>query len=90
MAELSNKSQLSEEEIEKIKESLKCVFCSSAPKKPKMCKFYKRLFCSYCIKNWLLTNDYCVDCKKKISDKDLILVPFMEEMSSYYINIIEK
>lgn len=63
--------------------------CSSAPKKPTMCKFCKRLFCSDCAKNWLLTNDYCVNCKKKITDKDLIVLPFVEDMIPFYIQVGE-
>ena len=89
MAELSNKKQLNEKEIEKMKGSLKCIFCSSAPKKPIICKFCKRLFCSDCAKNWLLTNDYCVNCKKKITDKDLIVLPFVEDMIPFYIHVGE-
>ena len=46
---------------------------------------FKRLFCSDCIKNWLLTNDYCVNCKKKITDKDLIVLPFISNLSSFFI-----
>ena len=81
MAELSNKKQLNEK--------LKCILCSSAPKKPTMCKFCKRLFCSDCAKNWLLTNDYCVNYKKKITDKDLIVLPFVEDMIPFYIHVGE-
>ena len=81
MAELSNKKQLNEK--------LKCILCSSAPKKPIICKFCKRLFCSDCAKNWLLTNDYCVNCKKKITDKDLIELPFVEDMIPFYIHVGE-
>ena len=98
MEESSNNNQinqLSEEqkkemEVENdIRDTLKCYICLSKVNKPKMCKFCKRLSCSDCIDSWLLNHDYCGICKKKVTSDDLILVPFVDDMSTYFINNIE-
>ena len=98
MEESSNNNQinqLSEEqkkemEVENdIRDKLKCYICLSKVNKPKMCKFCKRLSCSDCINSWLLDHDYCGICKKQVTSDDLILVPFVDDMSTYFINNIE-
>ena len=98
MKESSNNppiNQLSEEqkremEVENdIRDKLKCYICLSKVNKPKMCKFCKRLSCSDCINSWLNQHNYCGICKKKVTHDDLILVPFVDDMSTYFINNIE-
>ena len=99
MSEPSNNNnesnQLSEEQKEEIaveneiRDHLKCYICLSKVKKPKMCKFCKRLCCSDCINSWLTGHDYCGICKRKVTLDDLILVPFVDDMSTYFINNIE-
>ena len=88
-------NQLSEEqkkeiEVENdIRDKLKCYICLSKVNKPKMCKFCKRLSCSECINSWLRDHDFCGICKKHVTYDDLILVPFVDDMSTYFINNIE-
>ena len=99
MSEPSNNNnesnQLSEEQKKEIaveneiRDHLKCYICLSKVKKPKMCKFCKRLCCSDCINSWLTGHDYCGICKRKVTLDDLILVPFVDDMSTYFINNIE-
>ena len=99
MSEPSNNNnetnQLSEEQKKEIaveneiRDKLKCYICLSKVKKPKMCKFCKRLCCSDCINSWLSGHDYCGICKSKVTLEDLILVPFIDDMSTYFINNIE-
>jgi hypothetical protein len=91
----NNANQLSEEQKKEIaveneiRDKLKCYICLSKVKKPKMCKFCKRLCCSDCINSWLSGHDYCGICKTKVTLDDLILVPFVDDMSTYFINNIE-
>ena len=85
-----SEEQKKEMEVENdIRDKLKCYICLSKVNKPKMCKFCKRLSCSDCINSWLLNHDYCGICKKQVTDDDLILVPFVDDMSTYFINNIE-
>ena len=91
----NNTNQLSDEQKKEIaveneiRDKLKCYICLSKVKKPKMCKFCKRLCCSDCINSWLSGHDYCGICKTKVTLDDLILVPFVDDMSTYFINNIE-
>ena len=91
--EQSNKmSEEEKKEIEAendIRDKLKCYICLSKVNKPKMCKFCKRLSCSECIKIWLSSHDYCGICKKSLTSDDVISVPFLDNMSTYFINNIE-
>ena len=88
-------AQMSEEqkkeiEVENdIRDRLKCYICLSKVKKPKMCKFCSRLSCSNCINSWLSTHNYCGICKKKVTSEDMVLVPFVDDMSTYFINNID-
>ena len=69
-----------------IRDELKCYICLSKVSKPKMCKYCKKLSCSYCISKWLLQHDFCGFCKKNITNDDVIPVPFIDDMSTYFIN----
>ena len=73
----------------KIREILKCNICSSKAKKPKMCKYCKKIYCEICINNWLETNLYCQMCKKQIGPQDIIDVPILEDMTNFFINNID-
>ena len=93
MADETNKmSEEEKKEIEAendIRDKLKCYICLSKVNKPKMCKYCKRLSCSDCIKTWLSQHDFCGICKKSLTNDDVISVPFLDNMSTYFINNIE-
>ena len=72
-----------------IRDRLKCYICLSKVRKPKMCRFCNRLSCSTCINSWLSTHNYCGICKKKVTSEDMVLVPFVDDMSTYFINNID-
>ena len=79
-----------EEELEnEIRDHLKCYICLTKVMKPKMCKFCKRICCEACIDKWLLSHDYCGICKHKVTSQDMITLPFLDDMSSYFINNID-
>ena len=79
-----------EEELEnEIRDHLKCYICLTKVMKPKMCKFCKKICCEACIDKWLLTHDYCGICKHKVTSQDMITLPFLDDMSSYFINNID-
>ena len=93
-----NKKQLNkliEEEKEEIKlnnckkDNLKCYICLSTVKNPKMCQFCKKLSCSECIKKWLLFHNCCGFCKKKATNNDMISVPFLNDMTTFFNENIE-
>ena len=85
-----NKNLEKEREVEQnIRENLKCHFCSTKVIKPKMCKYCKRVSCEKCTNKWMETHNYCGFCKKTLKPQDLISLPFLGDMSAYFVNNID-
>ena len=85
-----NKKLKKEIEIEdNIRDYLKCYICLTKVIKPKMCKFCKRISCERCINRWMETHNFCGVCKQKLSMQDLITLPFLDDMSTYFLNNID-
>ena len=89
-ASFQNEQMKKELELEnQIRDHLKCYICLTKVNKPKMCKFCKKICCQACIDKWLLNHDYCGICKHKVSSQDMITLPFLDDMTSYFINNID-
>ena len=58
-------------------------------KKAKNVYFCKKLSCSECIKKLLSQHDCCGFCKKKVNNNDIISVPFLDDISPFFIKKIE-
>ena len=85
-----SESMKKEEELEnQIRDHLKCYICLTKVMKPKMCKFCKKICCESCIDKWLLNHDYCGICKHNVTQQDMITLPFLDDMSTYFINNID-
>ena len=79
-----------EKELEsQIRDHLKCYICLSKVNKPKMCKFCKKICCESCINKWLQNKKFCGICKHQLTEQDMITLPFLDDMSSYFINNID-
>ena len=79
-----------EKEIEEqIRDSLKCYICLTKVTKPRMCKICKRISCDACIRKWLENHNCCGICKSQATLQDMILIPFLDDMSSFFINNID-
>ena len=74
---------------EQIRDSLKCYICLSKVSKPKMCNYCKRICCEVCINKWLENHSFCGICKRHITSQDMITLPFLDDMSQYFINNID-
>ena len=88
----NNMSKELKKEIEiedNIRDYLKCYICLTKVIKPKMCKFCKRICCERCINRWMETHNFCGVCKHKLSQQDLITLPFLDDMSTYFLNNID-
>ena len=81
-----------EEELSRaqVKDHFNCYICYSNIINPRMCRFCKKLACEQCIKLWLKTKNICGFCKNKITFNDTISVPFVEELSNFFLNEVEK
>ncbi len=79
-----------EEKIEgEIRDHLKCYMCLCKVKKPKMCKFCKKISCEECTNKWLQLHNICMNCKNVVKSDDMINLPFLEDMASYFIYNID-
>ena len=74
---------------EQIRDSLKCYICLSKVTKPKMCNFCKKICCEVCINKWLENKSFCGMCKHPITAQDMINLPFLDDMSQFFINNID-
>ena len=87
---VQNEQMKKELELEnQIRDHLKCYICLTKVNKPKMCKFCKKICCQACIDKWLINHDYCGICKHIVSSQDMITLPFLDDMTSYFINNID-
>ena len=88
--ELEIQKMKREKELEDdIRDKLKCYICLSKVTKPKMCNFCKRLCCQACINKWLERHSFCGICKHHVTQKDMITVPLLDGMSTFFINSID-
>ena len=88
--ELEIKEMQKQNEIEeKIRENLKCYICLSKVTKPRMCKFCKKISCENCILNWLGNHNVCGYCKRIVIPQDMIPLPFLDDLSSFFISNID-
>jgi hypothetical protein len=74
---------------EQLKDHFKCYICLEKVKKPKMCPYCKRNSCERCIYQWIETHSNCGICKHYLSKNDLIEIPFLDEMSSFFMKDID-
>ena len=73
-----------------IKDALTCFICTSKVLDPLMCPTCKKLVCSKCIKKWFEQNhDKCPFCLTQTSFENMISLPFMNDLSVYFIKEIE-
>ena len=88
--DIKKKKQKEESSRAQIQDVFKCYICLSKLINPRMCKFCKKLSCEKCLKNWLETKNKCGFCRSQLTFKDTISIPFLDEMSSFFIEEVEK
>ena len=93
---IAKKKELELEKIKKenelenqIKDHLKCYICLSEITKPLMCKYCKRMSCEKCITKWLENKTTCGICKHQVSLQDMIALPFLDSMSTFFMKNID-
>lgn len=75
-----------------IKDALTCFICTAKVLDPMMCPQCKKLVCSKCIKKWFVDQQHekCPYCQVPSSFDKMINLPFMNQLSEYFIKEIEK
>ena len=90
LKEMEIEEQKKENQLEdEIRDHLKCYICLSKVYKPKMCRYCKKICCAKCIDKWLEDHSFCGICKHNLSPQDMISVPFLDDMSTFFINNID-
>jgi hypothetical protein len=90
MKEMEIEAEKKENQLEdEIRDHLKCYICLGKVFKPKMCKYCKKICCSACIDHWLEDHSFCGICKHEVSSQDMISIPFLDDMSTFFINNID-
>ena len=85
-----SKNLKKEREVEQnIRDNLKCHLCLTKVIEPKMCKYCKKISCENCTNKWMKTHNYCGFCKKNLKPQDLISLPFLGDMSAYFVNNVD-
>ena len=75
-----------------IKDALTCFICTAKVLDPMMCTQCKKLVCTKCIKKWYIDQQHqkCPYCQVPSSFNQMITLPFMNQLSEYFIKEIEK
>ena len=75
-----------------IKDALTCFICTAKVYDPMMCPQCKKLVCAKCIKKWFIDQQHekCPYCQVPCSFDKMINLPFMNQLSEYFIKEIEK
>ena len=73
-----------------IKDTLTCFICTAKVLDPVMCPKCKKLVCTKCIKKWFEQNhNKCPFCQTQLSFEDMISLPFLNDLSEYFIKEID-
>ena len=73
-----------------IKDALTCFICTSKVSNPLMCQQCKRMVCEKCIKKWYDDgHDKCPYCQVQSSFENMISLPFMEQLSQFFMKDID-
>ena len=81
------KREMIEKERNGIRDKLVCYLCFGKIKKARLCLNCKKLACEDCVKNMLLKHAKCLNCKQPASLENIVLLPFMDDLTSFFINI---
>ena len=76
-----------EKERNDVRNKLKCYLCFGKINRARLCLNCQKIACENCVKNMLLKHAKCLNCKKPSTLNDIILLPFMDDITSYFINM---
>jgi hypothetical protein len=83
------KREKEEKERSNIREKLKCYLCLGKIYQARMCLNCKIMACEKCVKNMIEKYGKCSNCKKEATLESIIPMPFLDDLTSYFINNVE-
>ena len=87
--EAKKKKEKEEIEKNKIRNKLQCFICFGKVINAVMCVYCHQIACKECVKKMLSKNSVCINCKKNVEKDDMLELPFMDDLTSYFINKVE-
>ena len=79
-----------EEKNNIIRNKLQCFICFGKVKNTTMCPKCKGIACEDCAKKMLSKNNKCSKCKQRVQFKDMIKLPFMNDLTNFFIHNVER
>lgn len=83
------KREIEEKEKSNIREKLKCYLCFGKIYKARICINCQVMACEKCVKSMIEKYGKCSNCKKEATLETIIPVPFLDDLTSYFINNVE-
>jgi len=83
------KREMEEKERSNIREKLKCYLCLGKIYQARICLNCKVMACEKCVKNMIEKYGKCSNCKKEATLENIIPMPFLDDLTSYFINNVE-
>jgi len=83
------KREKEEKEKEKIRDKLECSICCGKVVDALMCVKCKHFACEKCVKK-LQKKNICFYCKEKVNNNEIIKLPFMNDLTNFFISKMEK
>ncbi len=84
------KREKQEKEQKDIRDKLQCYLCFGKATKARMCRNCKKIACDKCVRSMLQKTNKCGYCQKiSVLDEDIITIPWMEDLTSFFINNVE-
>ena len=83
------KREKEEKERSNIREKLKCYLCLGKIYQARICLNCKQMACEKCVKNMIEKYGKCLNCKKESTLESIIPMPFLDDLTSYFINNVE-
>ena len=81
------KREIIEKERNGIRDKLNCYLCFGKINKARLCLNCQKIACENCVKNMLLKHAKCLNCKKPATLDTIVLLPFMDDLTNFFINI---
>ena len=78
------------EEKNKIRNKLQCFICFGKIRNAVMCPKCKGIACEDCVKKILSKYNTCSNCRQRVLLKDMIKLPFMNDLTNFFINNVER
>ena len=83
------KREKKQKEQKDIRKNLQCYLCFGKATNARICRNCQKIACDQCVKKMLAKTGKCRYCQKDSTLDDIISIPWMEDLTSFFINNVE-